>query len=141
MQSSCDLGDGQEAAMAPEFHEQYSATNAAPGSARHHITAFLEEHGEAPLIPAAALLVSELVTNSVLHGGEPIDVHARLSGAVLRVDVNDTGNGHPQPGDPDLHGRGLRIVDDVSTAWGMAPHRSSGTTAWFELHSLSQPGS
>ena len=122
--------------MAPELHRQYAAVDTAPGSARNHLSAFLHEHEEAALAPVATLLVSELVTNSLLHGGEPIHVHASLMGSVLRVDVDDTGNGHPQPRDPDLNGRGLRIVDDLSTAWGRAPHGSKGTTTWFEMRSL-----
>ena len=121
--------------MAPELHRQYSALETAPGSARRHLTAFLEAHGEAQLVPTASLLVSELVTNSFIHGGEPIHVRVGLFGSVLRVEVDDTGNGHPPTRDPDLHGRGLRLVDALSRDWGLAAHGSRGTTTWFELRS------
>jgi anti-sigma regulatory factor (Ser/Thr protein kinase) len=122
--------------MASESHWQYSALVTAPGAARRHLESFLEQHGERPLVPVATLLVSELVTNSLLHAAAPICVHARLVGPMLRVEVDDAGNGIPKPRDPFLNGRGFPIVAELSNDWGVALHdQRGGQTTWFELGS------
>lgn len=86
----------------------------------------------------AALLVSELVTNSLRHATGPIGVRlvrpAELDD-VLLVEVSD-----PLPDPPreraarpeDESGRGLQLVADSSRRWGTRPG-DSGKTVWFEL--------
>ncbi|MEV8567056.1 ATP-binding protein [Streptomyces sp. NPDC051322] len=88
----------------------------------------------------AALLVSELVTNSLCHGSGPIGVRvARLDPAILRFEVSDS---HPEPpreraaGPEDEGGRGLQLVACSAQRWGTRRGRS-GKTVWFEL---AQPG-
>ncbi|MFG2604429.1 ATP-binding protein [Streptomyces sp. NPDC048514] len=86
----------------------------------------------------AALLVSELVTNSMRHATGPIGVRlvrpAGLDGALL-VEVSD-----PLPDPPrervarpeDEGGRGLQLVAGSSRRWGTRPG-GGGKTVWFEL--------
>ncbi|MEV5174892.1 ATP-binding protein [Streptomyces flaveolus] len=86
----------------------------------------------------AALLVSELVTNSLRHATGPIGVRlvrpAGLDGT-LRVEVSD-----PLPDLPrervahpeDESGRGLQLVAGSSLNWGTRPG-AGGKTVWFEL--------
>ncbi|MES4889740.1 ATP-binding protein [Streptomyces sp. NPDC096012] len=86
----------------------------------------------------AALLVSELVTNSMRHATGPIGVRlvrpAGLDGALL-VEVSD-----PLPDPPrervarleDESGRGLQLVAGSSRRWGTRPG-VGGKTVWFEL--------
>jgi PAS domain S-box-containing protein len=86
----------------------------------------------------ARLLVSEIVTNSVRHGGagegDWIGLDVAISPAALRVEVSDNGPGftpapvHPAPDDPD--GRGLFLVDQMADRWG---HADAGTRVWFEV--------
>ncbi|MFI6491890.1 ATP-binding protein [Streptomyces sp. NPDC050564] len=86
----------------------------------------------------AALLVSELVTNSLRHATGPIGVRlvrpVGVPGALL-VEVSD-----PLPDPPreraadvdDESGRGLQLVASSSRRWGTRPG-GTGKTVWFEL--------
>ncbi|MER5384382.1 ATP-binding protein [Streptomyces sp. NBC_00647] len=86
----------------------------------------------------AALLVSELVTNSLRHATGPIGVRLvrpeDVTGA-LRVEVSD-----PLPDPPreraadasDESGRGLQLVAGSCRRWGTRPG-DNGKTVWFEL--------
>ncbi|MFD8391549.1 ATP-binding protein [Streptomyces sp. NPDC059680] len=90
------------------------------------------------LADLAALLVSELVTNSLRHATGPIGVRlvrpVGLDDALL-VEVSD-----PLPDPPrervahaeDESGRGLQLVAGSSRRWGTRPG-ASGKTVWFEL--------
>ena len=52
----------------------------------------------------AALLTSELATNSVLHAGTAVDVELTLRGDQVRIEVNDGHPTAPQRVDADLYG-------------------------------------
>ena len=85
-----------------------------------------------------ALLVSELVTNAVRHGGagedETIIVHVAIAPDVLRVEVCDRGPGFAPPDvplrRPDGGGHGLVMLARMSSSWGVAG--DDGTCVWFE---------
>jgi anti-sigma regulatory factor (Ser/Thr protein kinase) len=87
---------------------------------------------------AVELLVSELVTNCVLHAGAgPSDIwELELSASPegVRVEVVDPGPGFTPPEQlptPGAGGKfGLFLVDRVADRWGVDPSRSS---VWFEL--------
>src|SRR5450432_4056590 len=67
------------------------------------------------------LLVSELVTNAIMHGSGPVDVCLSYGGD-LRIEVRDQGAGLPaqrQAGPDDPCGRGLSLVDAISSSWGV----------------------
>lgn len=83
----------------------------------------------------ATLLVSELVTNSVVHGsGETVAlvIDDGRPGR-LRCDVVDGGNGFvPRPrGDRVGGGWGLELVERLCSRWGVLV---GPTHVWFELH-------
>jgi anti-sigma regulatory factor (Ser/Thr protein kinase) len=83
----------------------------------------------------ATLLVSELVTNAILHARSPIDLVVRKVRTAVRVEVFDDGNGFPQPLHPDHEadaGRGLGLVEAVATRWGV-DDIAAGKTTWFEI--------
>ena len=87
----------------------------------------------------ALLLISELVTNSLLHGGPPIVLAIECDGRGLRVRVRDGASDLPVPrqaGDDDESGRGLSLVDLLTDTWGVEPvvdEHGAGKQVWFEL--------
>jgi anti-sigma regulatory factor (Ser/Thr protein kinase) len=86
----------------------------------------------------AGLMVSELVTNALLHGQGVITLRITPTVDHLTVEVADEGHGEvaiaPAPGASG--GWGLRIVDDLADAWGA---HSGSTRVWFRL-SAEPPG-
>ncbi len=109
----------------------------AAGFARARTAAILRRwRVPAAVIGDAQLAVSELVSNAVVHGRDPLDVRLTLMRESLHISVHD-GNPlpprvrTPSPGDPS-GGRGLRIVAAVSRQWGCAltPH---GKNVWCSL--------
>jgi anti-sigma regulatory factor (Ser/Thr protein kinase) len=85
-------------------------------------------------LEVARLLVSELVTNAVVHGHGDIVMRAQLDDDRLLVEVIDEGGGFErtlrQHDFASIGGRGLAIVDTAASRWGI----HEGTThVWFEL--------
>ena len=97
-----------------------------------------QEHGT-DLLDDALLLISELVTNSVLHGGPPIVLAVDCDGSGLHVRVRDGGPTMPQPRAADggaESGRGMTLVELLSSTWGVDPVADAhgpGKEVWFEL--------
>jgi anti-sigma regulatory factor (Ser/Thr protein kinase) len=85
------------------------------------------------MIPTASLLVSELITNAVVHAGGTIMMRATFDQHTLRVEVDDGSAVLPQPREPGLNGRGLHIVTALSTKWGISRAGPRGKSTWFEL--------
>ena len=83
----------------------------------------------------AALLVSELVANAVLHANSPVEVRVKVDETTVRVDVQDRLSRLPVMGEPGdaLQGRGLHIVHSLARQWGAAPLPGGGKTVWFEM--------
>jgi anti-sigma regulatory factor (Ser/Thr protein kinase) len=84
------------------------------------------------------LLVSEIVSNAVLHSPAPEDTSILLTTGVtedaIRVTVTDMGDGFvPEPrGAETTHGGyGLYILEEAASRWGV--DRIGGTRVWFEL--------
>jgi anti-sigma regulatory factor (Ser/Thr protein kinase) len=111
-----------------------------PASSRQ-ARSFTAEHlrtwGCEHAIDDATLLVSELVTNAVLHARAPVDVVVRKGRSAVRVEVFDEGTGvpHMNLSDADgLHGRGLGLVQAIASRWGINDDREGGKTVWFEVN-------
>ena len=86
-------------------------------------------------IDDATLLVSELVTNAILHARTPITLVVRKVRSAVRVEVFDEGSGAAEPLYPDLdapEGRGLGLVQAVANRWGV-DDAEIGKTVWFEI--------
>ncbi|GHK00253.1 hypothetical protein SY2F82_20500 [Streptomyces sp. Y2F8-2] len=90
------------------------------------------------------LCVDELATNALVHGVPPgrcFRVFLRYDGAVLRVEVHDSGPGEPRiPLEADEGGRGLLLVAALSDKWGVG-ERDPGKVVWCEFLSPLRPGS
>lgn len=86
-------------------------------------------------IADVALLVSELVTNAVLHARSATRLTIDRDGATLRVSVWDGSAARPRlrPYTPDaVTGRGLLLVERIASRWGV-DEGSGGKSVWFEL--------
>ena len=91
------------------------------------------------LIGDAELLVSELVSNAVRHGRPEITLRVSLDPPLIGVAVHDDGAAvpdtevvRPEPSAPS--GRGLYLVDQVSSDWGVTPSDPPpGKTVWFRI--------
>ena len=95
-----------------------------------------EDWGCPEMTDAATLIVSELVTNAIVHAATPAELRAQWSKGVLRIEVVDHAEGNPP--DPrvaapdDENGRGLLLVDALSTAWGVES-TDEGKVVWAEV--------
>ena len=86
------------------------------------------------------LVVSELVTNSILHAGlsteDQISLTVKVSAGSVRGRVCDPGSGFEVPSEPsprsDMSGGwGLPIVETISDRWGV--ERNRHVCVWFEI--------
>ncbi|MFC4056988.1 ATP-binding protein [Planomonospora corallina] len=109
-------------------------------AARCHVRELL---GEAhPACDDVTLLVSEVVTNSVVHsgsgGGGRVEMTVAVGDGAVRVEVTDAGSGRSGPHvrhEPDAeNGRGMFLVDLLAGRWGVREDGPPGSrTLWFEV--------
>ena len=79
------------------------------------------------------LLVSELVTNAIVHAGSPVDVTIRHLGNRIRVEVSDASVRLPEVRSATVdHFRGMPIVAALAAHWGIEGHLGA-KTVWFEV--------
>ncbi|MBD0708960.1 MULTISPECIES: SpoIIE family protein phosphatase [unclassified Streptomyces] len=111
--------------------------------AREQVRQLLHDWTDEDQLDAAVLMVSEMVTNVLVH----TDGDALLTAEVactektrrLRVEVSDTSDELPHkrhPGEMASSGRGLVLMEMLADAWGVDP-RGEGKAIWFELN---EPG-
>ena len=81
------------------------------------------------------LLVSELVTNAVVHARTELEVAVLVTDEDVVVAVHDLdlGRREQRSGDRD-GGRGLGLVRSLAADSGMVVHPEGGKSAWFRLH-------
>ena len=95
----------------------------------------LLEAGRADLADTAELLVSEVVTNALVHAGTTIEVAFAFVGRGLRVEVTDGSPHAPSPrgyGPNAGTGRGLMLLEEMVDDWGVVPGER-GKTVWFQI--------
>jgi anti-sigma regulatory factor (Ser/Thr protein kinase) len=119
----------------PRAERELPVSPEAPALARRFLRGASCSAHHSAVLDDAVLLVSELVTNSVLHGGPPVVVAVDCDGDTLQVRVRDGSRDLPTPraadvGDED--GRGLALVQAMSSAWGIDPV-PDGKHVWFVL--------
>ncbi|MFI1014634.1 SpoIIE family protein phosphatase [Streptomyces sp. NPDC020965] len=128
-------------------------------AARQQTRELLHDWADPDRIDSAVLMVSEMVTNVLVHtdgnallvaemthGGPENEGEAGAgAGAVrrLRVEVADASDELPhkrRPGEMASSGRGLLLMEMLADAWGVDP-QGEGKLIWFELaESSPEPG-
>jgi anti-sigma regulatory factor (Ser/Thr protein kinase) len=106
------------------------------GTARRQARSILGSWAVGPrAIDDVLLVLSELVTNAVLHAGEAQSAAIVLSDDRVRVEVADRSRVAPSPSryGLDAHtGRGLGLVQSLSLEWGVA-HQAQGKLVWADV--------
>jgi anti-sigma regulatory factor (Ser/Thr protein kinase) len=114
----------------------------APAIARRAVNSLAADNERAShFLYTLALLISEVVTNAVVHprapGGDPIALSITMSHERSRVEVSDRGKGFARRTDSPAAGRegggyGLMLLDTAASRWGT--DASEGRfTVWFEV--------
>ncbi len=127
-----------------EAHRTFEPRERSVGEARWFVRDTLERWGIGDLKDPAALAVSELVTNAVIHAGTPAKVALTVHDGSLRLEVQDF---HPDRALP-LHstpatddaetGRGLLITSALAPAWGVEYTRTA-KSVWLSFTLTSPP--
>jgi len=129
---------------------EYDPRPTSAREARAEVRRQLEEWGLADrddptggddLLEVAELLVSELVTNAVLHAATRFRLTLSAAHGVLLCEVTDTGRRPPQVLRAGVaeSGRGMFLVDALARRWGC--HQDGpGKTVWFELGTCGSDG-
>ena len=119
-------------------HRTFAADERSVSEARRFVRGTLESWGASELTESVVLLVSELVTNAVVHAGTPARLQVSLDGESVRVEVEDQ---HPSRGLPMVaeappddyeRGRGLLITATLASAWGVE-YTSASKRVWFRF--------
>ena len=121
--------------MSEVVKERFSAAPEVPAHARALVRKLKLDESTRNTVE---LVVSELVTNAVVHGdggqGAPLLVALQREGACVRGRVCSRGEGFEwDPHEPDLYepgGLGLQLVDTITSDWGI--ERNGCSCVWFE---------
>lgn len=121
--------------MSELVKERFAAAPEVPGHARALVRRLGLDDSTRSTVE---LIVSELVTNAVVHGdegqGAPLMVQLQRTGACVRGKVCSQGEAFDwSPHDKDLYepgGLGLQLVDTISSDWGIEQNGCS--CVWFE---------
>ncbi|MCX3060442.1 ATP-binding SpoIIE family protein phosphatase [Streptomyces beihaiensis] len=113
--------------------------------ARQQLRELLHDWTDDDQLDSAVLLISEMVTNVLVHtDGDALMVAEVTSGGGprrLRVEVADASDDLPhrrRPGELASSGRGLVLMELLAERWGVDP-RGEGKSIWFELHEPDKP--
>ncbi|MER5434682.1 SpoIIE family protein phosphatase [Streptomyces sp. NPDC002588] len=107
---------------------------------RQQLRELLHDWPSADQVDSAVLLVSEALTNVLVHTDADALLVAEVTGTPgerrIRIEVTDAGDDLPhkrRPGELASSGRGLVLIELLADIWGVAP-RGEGKTIWFELY-------
>ena len=87
------------------------------------------------VLDTVTLLVSELVTNAVLHAKSTVVIAVTSTAHLVRVEVSDESDRKAKVRDYGHHattGRGMGLVEALAARWGVVP-TPPGKTVWFEV--------
>jgi PAS domain S-box-containing protein len=131
---------GSRCATDASFTRRLPPRPSSVSEARALVRELLADAEREDLSEAALLLVSEVVTNALLHAGTPIDVSASIDDGGLRVEVGDGSVHLPvrrQYAATSGTGRGIRLLEEMGDDWGIT-RRPRGKAVWFRLSGRQQ---
>lgn len=105
------------------------------GEARRFVDDTLEDWNCGELVDTVKLLVSELVTNAVVHAHSEVELAVQLRPEKVRIEVIDAADDviHRRDAAEEAQsGRGMALIEALSSAWGIDT-LLSGKSVWFEL--------
>ncbi|WP_328360792.1 SpoIIE family protein phosphatase [Streptomyces sp. NBC_00457] len=109
-------------------------------TARQQLRELLHDWASPDQVDSAVLLLSEMLTNVLVHTDADALLLAEITGEAgirrLHVEVTDTSDDLPhkrRPGELASSGRGLMLIELLANAWGVDP-RGEGKSIWFELY-------
>jgi serine phosphatase RsbU (regulator of sigma subunit)/anti-sigma regulatory factor (Ser/Thr protein kinase) len=113
--------------------------------ARRQLRELLHDWADEDQVDSAVLMVSEMVTNVLVHtDGDALlvaEARGERGARRLRVEVADASDELPhrrRPGEMASSGRGLVLMEMLAHAWGVDP-RGEGKSIWFELYEGGTP--
>ena len=112
---------------------EFDADVAQAGRVRHGAERFLRGEGVADGLDDIELMLSELVTNAMLHATAPRRATLEVNANAVRVSVDDATSQQPRvlPMSPTRPGgNGMRIVSSLAARWGVT-HNLVGKSVWF----------
>ncbi|KOG53635.1 phosphatase [Streptomyces griseoflavus] len=140
---SCGVGSGGAATHQPVRRTVLTVRQSEPeriAEARRQVRDVLHDWADEDQVDSAVLMVSEMVTNVLMHTDGDALLVAEITGVPgqrrIRVDVADGSDELPHrrtPGELASSGRGLVLMELLAGAWGVDP-RGDGKSTWFELY-------
>ena len=119
-----------------QYRASWPAEPSHVADARRFVDSHLREHGLSQQSDVVVVVVSELATNAVLYSASSFSVSLGLADHTLTLSVRDGSLDPPLESAPqrplDERGRGLHIVSQLSSDWGVIPERD-GKLVWAEF--------
>src|SRR5690348_5410779 len=116
---------------------EFPADRTAPSQARRFVADTLHSWSVPnDVVDDAVLLVSELVTNALLHARSAPVVELEYDADHLRCVVVDSSPVPPRRrryAEDAVTGRGIALVETLASRWGVDANGESGKRVWFEL--------
>lgn len=124
-----------------EARRELPAKLESPGEARRILREALHLADRDEQLEVAELLVSELVTNAVLHAYTSVELWVGVGETDIHVEVRDFNPTLPVQRDYDVQattGRGMGLVSALATACGVQSLGDGGKVVWFSLSGTPQ---
>ncbi|APU41256.1 SpoIIE family protein phosphatase [Streptomyces sp. TN58] len=145
--AGCGCGAPPAHPVRPTRRTMLTVAQAEPeriAGARRQVRELLHDWADEEQVDSAVLMVSEMVTNVLMHtDGDALlvaEAVGDLGGRRLRVEVADSSDELPHkrhPGEMASSGRGVLLTEMLADAWGVDP-RGEGKSIWFELYEQSK---
>lgn len=115
---------------------EFVTSDLSVGDARAFVSLHLLGHDCHELVDDVQLVVSELATNALVHGDSGFTVTLRGFDGVVVVEVEDGSQVGPTlraASALDTNGRGVAIVNTLSSKWGVDHYEGGGKSVWAEF--------